>query len=88
MELDWNLPTTRYSTKWRTRRRLFHQYFNQHEIAKYRHVQLHECRTFLGRLLDSQMDLGENIRLFVLFSDSLRLTTLNCCHVDSTLLSS
>lgn len=51
--------------KWRDHRRIFHQYFNQIAVKKYRSVQLNEIRSLLGRILDSPAQTAQHVRLWV-----------------------
>ncbi|KAK7692340.1 hypothetical protein QCA50_003965 [Cerrena zonata] len=59
----WNFAMMRYSPLWRSHRREFHQFFNQHEVLKYRSIQLRECRKFLHRSLCDPTHIAEHIRL-------------------------
>ncbi|KAK7678433.1 hypothetical protein QCA50_018493 [Cerrena zonata] len=59
---DWNPGFLRYSQHWRNHRREFHQFFNQHEVAKYQPIQLRECRAFLRRALHSPNILDQHVR--------------------------
>ncbi|KAK7692396.1 hypothetical protein QCA50_004021 [Cerrena zonata] len=61
--MRWNFPLLGYSSEWRANRREFHQYFNQHAVANYQSIQLHECRAFLKRALDNPTQIGQHIRL-------------------------
>ncbi|KAK7677340.1 hypothetical protein QCA50_019670 [Cerrena zonata] len=59
---DWSPGFLRYSQHWRAHRRELHQFFNQHEVAKYQPIQLRECRAFLRRALHSPNILDRHVR--------------------------
>ena len=48
---DWGMATLRYGSRWRDRRRAFHQHFNQAAIKQYNPIQTRETRAFLKRAL-------------------------------------
>lgn len=62
----WNLGLMTYGSQWRSYRREFHQYFNQHVVSNYQPIQLHQCRAFLRRALDDPSHLSQHIRLYVI----------------------
>lgn len=64
----WNLSMMRYSPLWREYRKEFSRFFNQHEVPKYRSIQLHECRKFLQRALLDPTHIAQHIRLYVYLS--------------------
>ncbi|KAI0350838.1 O-methylsterigmatocystin oxidoreductase [Trametes cingulata] len=53
----WEFAIQGYSPEWRTRRRLFHTFFQQSVVPNYRPIHLRECRRFLLRLLNNPEDL-------------------------------
>ena len=68
LALRWDFALMPYSSLWRAHRREFHQFFHQRAVFKYHPIQLRECRAFLRRVLESPEDLGDHIRLFVIYS--------------------
>ncbi|KAH9852970.1 cytochrome P450 [Lenzites betulinus] len=60
---DWNLGLKRYDDSWRRVRRMFWKYFQPSVVTKFQHVQQHEARLSLGRLLDSKDDLDKQLKL-------------------------
>ncbi|KAK7692344.1 hypothetical protein QCA50_003969 [Cerrena zonata] len=59
----WDFPLMKYSPLWRSHRREFHQFFNQHQVPQYRPIQLHQSRTFLRRILEDPSRLNQHICL-------------------------
>ncbi|CAL1701206.1 unnamed protein product [Somion occarium] len=62
MTWDSNMPFMPYMHKWRDHRWVFHQYSNQREVAKYRPIQVQECRAFLRRMVDAPDNLAQHVR--------------------------
>ena len=65
--LDRVFPLMRYTPAWRSQRRVFHQYFQSREIAKYQPIQRLQCRIFIKQVLDdnSSGDIQGHLRLYV-----------------------
>ncbi|KAK7681760.1 hypothetical protein QCA50_015107 [Cerrena zonata] len=61
----WCFPLIGYSSLWRSYRREFHQFFNQHQVHKYQPTQLRGCQVFLQRVLDSPSQLNQHILLLM-----------------------
>ncbi|KAI0078414.1 cytochrome P450 [Panus rudis PR-1116 ss-1] len=62
---EFNLGLMRYSQRWRLRRRLFHQYFNQNAFVQWMPIQVEESKRFLRRLLDDPHGVEINTRLLL-----------------------
>ncbi|KAI0070899.1 cytochrome P450 [Panus rudis PR-1116 ss-1] len=60
-----NFGLMRYSQRWRTHRRVFHQYLNQHSSLQWRSVQVDESQKFLRRVLDDLDNIDGNTRLII-----------------------
>ncbi|KAI0078415.1 cytochrome P450 [Panus rudis PR-1116 ss-1] len=78
---EFNLGLMRYSQRWRSRRRLFHQYFNENSFQQWRPIQVEETQKFLRRMLDDPHGIDINTRL-LLAASILRI--VYGMHIDST----
>ncbi|KAI0796928.1 cytochrome P450 [Abortiporus biennis] len=61
--LDFIFGMMPYAAKWRSHRKLFHQYFNSNAISQYLPCQLFSIRAFLWRSLQPTHDLQQSINL-------------------------
>lgn len=68
----WVFAVLGYTQAWRTRRRLFHAFFQRNAIPEYRPVHLGQCRRFLQRLLYTPEDFMALARQYV--PSSLRVS--------------
>ncbi|KAK0479643.1 cytochrome P450 [Armillaria novae-zelandiae] len=59
---DYNLAFMRYSNRWRTHRRMFHQYFQPRVVPEYYPVQLKATSVLLKQLLKSPDAFAHHIR--------------------------
>jgi cytochrome P450 len=60
--MRWDFALFDYGPQWRANRRVFHQYFNQNEIVKYRPIIEHHTSIFLRRLVAQPLDFGDIIK--------------------------
>ena len=57
--VDWMFAMMPYGPEWRSRRRLFHQYFGPNAVIEYREVQRQCVRRLLGQGLEASGTLSE-----------------------------
>ncbi|TCD66360.1 hypothetical protein EIP91_001466 [Steccherinum ochraceum] len=62
---DFSFGFMPYGAKWRTHRRMFHQWFYQSSVKTYCQPQLEHARVFLGLVLKSPGDTRKHIRFLV-----------------------
>lgn len=52
-----------YGQEWREHRRELHRVLNPEVIVEYQHIQLAVVRNFLRSLLETPLDLSQNLKL-------------------------
>lgn len=63
MGWGWSFGMMNYGERWKKHRKVFHQFFNQNAVDKYRPVQTREGRMLLRRLLKNPDGFLQHIRL-------------------------
>ena len=63
---SWSLPLTDYGDRWKSGRRLLHEFLNIRAVKDYDSQQYHHSRDFILRLSESPEDLWDHMKLWVL----------------------
>ncbi|KAH6918171.1 O-methylsterigmatocystin oxidoreductase [Coprinopsis sp. MPI-PUGE-AT-0042] len=64
LEMGWNFGLADYGPYWKENRRIFHQYYNPSQIAKYHPVLEQQSRLFFQRLASDPQDFKELTKYF------------------------